>query len=101
LASRQTKADRILLIAQGRLTEPLVLLGRETPEWVESSASDFVINFRFNLDANEGLRLVFRFNEGVGYNALEMNPGRLFLKRGRQGANPTYRPRQRTHSRAS
>jgi hypothetical protein len=77
-----------LLIAQGRLTEPLVLLGRETPEWVESSASDFVINFRFNLDANEGLRLVFRFNEGVGYNALEMNPGRLFLKRGRQGANP-------------
>lgn len=71
-----------ILIGQGSLQQPMVILGRETPEWLDSNATDFVLNYTFNLDPQSGgLRVVFRFNEGVGYNVLEIFPGLMFLKR--------------------
>lgn len=80
-----TEGGENLLIGQARLNQPLVLLGNETPEWLQ--AEDFVVSFRVNLTAVEGARLVFRFTEGGGYNVLEVTPGNIFLKRG-DGLNP-------------
>lgn len=78
-----------LLIGTPRLNQPFVLLGREVPEWVDPNTSDFVVSFRFNVDAAEGVRLVFRYREGVGYNAIEFTAGRVFLRRNASNAlNP-------------
>lgn len=71
-----------LLIGQGTLQEPALLLGREQPEWLQPSASDFVVSFDFNLaPGSGGARLVFRYEDGVGYNVLELFPGLSILRR--------------------
>jgi hypothetical protein len=70
-----------ILIGQGRLNQPLAILGRESPEWVEQSAADLVISYTFNLDPQSaGARLVFRYTP-AGYYALEVFPGLLILRR--------------------
>jgi hypothetical protein len=71
-----------LLIGQGRITQPMVVMGRENPEWLNSSATDFVIDFDVNMDPSSGgARVVFRYQDGVGYNALELFPGLIILRR--------------------
>jgi eukaryotic-like serine/threonine-protein kinase len=71
-----------LLIGHARLTQPLVVLGRENPEWMDSNAADVIINFDFQLDASDGgLRIVFRYDEAVGYNLVEFFPGSVYLRR--------------------
>lgn len=71
-----------ILIGQGNLQQPAVILGRERPEWIESSAGDVVISFKFNLDPQSaGLRVVFRYQENHGYNVVEVFPGLVFLRR--------------------
>ena len=84
-----SEGGQSLLIGQARLTQPFIVLGRTAPEWVEQGSGDVVISLRVNLDANEGARIVFRYRDGVGYNALELVPGRIFLRRNAQGlTNP-------------
>lgn len=76
-----------ILIGRASLSQPMVILGRGTPEWLDSTASDFVVSFNFNLDPETGgARLVFRYQEGIGYNVVEVFPGLLFLKRNAPGA---------------
>ena len=75
------EGGQALLIGQARIEQPIILLGRETPEWVEASTADFLVSFRINSDAAEGARLLFRFQESLGYNVVDIRPGRIFLKR--------------------
>lgn len=85
-----------ILIGQGSLQQPMVILGRETPEWLDSNATDFVLSYTFNLDPQSGgLRVVFRFNDGVGYNVLEVFPGLMFLKRNAPTVNVFNRDTER------
>jgi serine/threonine-protein kinase len=71
-----------ILLGQGRLDQPMVLLGREAPQWLAADAGDIVINFRFFLDPQiAGARVVFRYDANLGYNALELFPGQMYLKR--------------------
>ena len=81
-----TEGGDNLLVGKGSLQQPLVILGLEHPEWLDSTASDIVINFSINLDPQSGgARLVFRCaNSGGcpgGYEVLEIFPGLLSLKR--------------------
>lgn len=77
-----------LLIGKARASQPFVVVGRGVPEWVEPDKGNVVISMRFNLEANEGARLVFRYTPGVGYNVLELIPGRMLLKRNARTADP-------------
>jgi serine/threonine-protein kinase len=75
-----------VLIGQARLDQPLVILGRTQPEWLESTASDLVMSFSFNMASQSGgARLIFRCGGGDGcpngYNVVEVLPGLLSLKR--------------------
>lgn len=83
-----TQAGETALRGQGRLSEPLTILGDGAPEWVENG--DFVMSFDFYLtQGSSGLRVVFRYDENTGYNALELFPGLLFLKR-ENAENPDF-----------
>jgi serine/threonine-protein kinase len=75
-----------ILISQGRLNQPLIILGRERPEWVETEIKDQVISFNINLDRQTGgARVLFRCANIAGcpggYTVLEIFPGTLILKR--------------------
>ncbi|MEO8608598.1 MAG: protein kinase [Chloroflexota bacterium] len=74
-----------ILIGQGKLEQPLVILGLEHPEWLDDTAADLVINFSVNLDAQTGgARMVFRCGGAActnGYEVLEILPGLLSLRR--------------------
>ncbi|MBL8154183.1 MAG: protein kinase, partial [Anaerolineae bacterium] len=75
-----------ILIGQGRLNQPLIILGRERPEWVETEIKDQVISFNINLDRQTGgARVLFRCANiagcPAGYTVLEIFPGTLILKR--------------------
>lgn len=71
-----------VLVGQGQLNQPAVVVGRDIPAWLQADAADVVVSYRFNLDPGaQGIRLVFRYQEGIGYNVLEMLPGEVFLKR--------------------
>ncbi len=75
-----------VLIGQARMDQPLVILGRGQPEWLESTASDIVISFSFNMASQSGgARMIFRCGGGDGcpggYNVVEVLPGLLSLKR--------------------
>jgi len=83
-----TEGGQNVLLGQANLQDPLIILGRETPEWLQQP--DFVVSFSFNLEANEGARLVMRYQEGVGYNVLEVVPGRILLKRNNPAAPNVY-----------
>jgi serine/threonine-protein kinase len=96
LAGSDFNADRWQLVNEGgqnvliglaQINEPLVLLGRESPEWL--TTTDLVVNFRLYAEAQEGLRVIFRAKDGVGYYALEILPGLMRLKRSRgDSTNP-------------
>lgn len=71
-----------VLVGQGQLNQPAFVVGRDIPAWIQADAADVVVSYRFNLDPGaQGIRLVFRYQDGVGYNVLEMLPGEVFLKR--------------------
>ncbi|MBZ0275177.1 MAG: protein kinase, partial [Anaerolineae bacterium] len=81
-----------VLIGQARLDSPLVILGRGHPEWLDSTASDIVISYSFNLASQSGgARVIFRCAGGDGcpggYNVVEMQPGLLSLKRNAPTSN--------------
>ena len=80
-----------ILIGQGKLQQPLVVLGLEHPEWLDDTASDLVINFSVNLDAQTGgARVIFRCGGSGctnGYEVLEILPGLLSLRRNAQTPN--------------
>jgi len=76
-----------ILTGRARLIQPFILLGSNVPEWL--TTPDFVINFRAYLEAAEGLRVVFRYQQNVGYEVVEITPGTVFLKRNSPNApNP-------------
>jgi serine/threonine-protein kinase len=74
-----------ILIGQGKLQQPMVILGLGRPEWLEANAADFVISYSVKLDPQAaGARLVFRCNGAAcknGYEVLEVFPGLLSLRR--------------------
>jgi serine/threonine-protein kinase len=80
-----TEGGENILIGQGKLEQPLVILGLEHPEWLDDTASDMVMSFSLNLDAQTGgARLIFRCGGSActnGYEALEIYPGLLSLRR--------------------
>jgi serine/threonine protein kinase len=81
-----------VLIGQGSMQQPLVVLGLERPEWLDNTASDLVINFSVNLDPQSGgARLIFRCADAGGcpggYEVLEIFPGLLSLKRNAPAPN--------------
>ncbi|MBL8165933.1 MAG: protein kinase [Anaerolineae bacterium] len=81
-----TEGGENILIGQGRLNKPLIILGREPAEWTDPAAQDLVISFSVRLDPQSGgARVIFRCaNAGgctSGYNVLEIFPGLLSLKR--------------------
>ncbi len=84
--SQLIEGGESVLAGQARLNEPFIILGREVPEWL--TTPDFVINFRAYLGATEGTRIVFRYMQNIGYNALEITPGAMTLKRNGNGTNP-------------
>jgi len=90
-----------ILVGQGQLTEPFILLGGEVPEWLNTP--DLVINFRAYLESNEGLRVIFRYQENVGYQVLEITPGSLTVKRnGDEAFSPMInRPSEKNVGRGS
>lgn len=76
-----------LLIGHARLNQPIVVLGRENPEWLDPIAADLIIRFNFQLDPGSGgLRVVFHYDQSVGYNVLELFPGIALLRR--SGSTP-------------
>lgn len=76
------------LVGQGKLNQPLVILGDASPGWLDFNDDDLIMSFDFNLDERAGgLRLVFRHTAGVGYNVLELFPGLLSLKRNAASIN--------------
>jgi serine/threonine-protein kinase len=75
-----------ILIGRGKLSQPARILGKVKPEWAEASAGDLVINFNIFLDRQAGgARMIFRCTGDEkctgGYNALEVFPGLISLKR--------------------
>jgi serine/threonine protein kinase len=85
-----TEGGENVLIGQGSLHQPAVVLGLVRPEWLDPTAGDLVISFSLNLDRQSGgARVIFRcVGAGDcpgGYNVLEIFPGLVSLKRN----NPT------------
>lgn len=81
-----TEGGENILIGQGRLQQPLVVLGLERPEWLEPVVNDLVISFSIRFDPQSGgARIIFRCADAGGcpggYNVLEIFPGLLSLKR--------------------
>jgi serine/threonine protein kinase/uncharacterized protein YgiM (DUF1202 family) len=84
-----------LLIAQGSLNDPAVIVGRAEPEWLEQTGVDLVSSFTFNLDPQSaGARYVFRYSDD-GYYVLEVFPGLMILKRNAPTANVFERTTER------
>ncbi|HRF98145.1 MAG TPA: hypothetical protein PLZ51_23220, partial [Aggregatilineales bacterium] len=60
----------------------MVVMGNGKPEWLAPEVSDFVISTDFNLEEGSGgLRIVFRYDEGGDYQAVELFPGLVILRR--------------------
>lgn len=92
-----------LLIGQGGLDKPLVVLGRspQPPEWLDASAADLVISYRINLSRSAVSRLIFRYSH-AGYYALEIAEGSLYLRRNSpSGVDITRRAEERQIGRAT
>jgi len=71
-----------LLVGQGRIDSPMVVMGNGKPEWVESEVSDFIISTDFNLESGSGgARIVFRYADDGSYQAVELFPGLVILRR--------------------
>lgn len=67
------------------LDKSLVILGNESPAWLDPLAGDMVIRYKFNIfSAQTGTRLIFRYSS-QGYYVLEAKFGLLFLARARPG----------------
>lgn len=90
-----------ILIGQGKLTQPMVVLGREQPEWQTTPASNLVISFDVNIDhPSVGARVIFRCaNSNTcqnGYNVLEIVSGSIILRRSGETPNIFDRDSERT-----
>jgi hypothetical protein len=86
-----------LLIGQGGLDKPLVMLGRspQPPEWLDGSAANLIFSYRINLARSAVARLIFRFTN-AGYYALEISEGSISLRRNSPtGADITRRNDER------
>ncbi len=75
-----------VLIGQGNLTQPIVVLGGEQPEWQAASSGNLVISFNINMDRqSDGARVIFRCANlngcQNGYNVLEILSGLMILRR--------------------
>jgi len=71
-----------LLIGKGRIDSPMVVMGNGKPEWLESEVSDFIISTDFNLESGSGgARIVFRYADDGSYQAVELFPGLVILRR--------------------
>lgn len=69
------------LAGQGSLRQPVVVMGRATPAWLDPDVSDLVIRMRFNLDAQAaGARIAWHYSS-QGYRVLELYPGLVILRR--------------------
>ncbi|MEZ4671760.1 MAG: serine/threonine protein kinase [Anaerolineae bacterium] len=75
-----------VLIGLGTLQQPLVVLGRQQPEWQTINSGNLVISFSVNMDRQSaGARVIFRCADQNGcpggYQVLEMFPGSINLRR--------------------
>jgi serine/threonine-protein kinase len=69
-----------LLIGRGRITSPMVVVGKGRPDWLRED--NFVISTDFKLESGSGgARIVFRYNENGGYQVVELFPGLVILRR--------------------
>lgn len=80
-----------ILLGQGDPSKVLVVLGQESPQWLQRDAANLAISFRFKLGTGlNGLRLVFRSSRN-GYNAIEFFPGTINVKRNGASTSPLSR----------
>jgi len=71
-----------LLLGRGRIDSPIVVMGNGRPDWLAPEISNFVISTDFNLEnGSGGARIVFRYSDDGGYQALELFPGLVILRR--------------------
>jgi serine/threonine-protein kinase len=85
-----------VLSGMGSLQQPLIVQGRSTQPWLDSSNEDLMISFSFNLDPfAAGVRLLYNYTPD-SYRVLELLPGLIILKReAATGANPFQRENER------
>jgi|GEM_PF-4673855 len=74
-----TRGESRALSGDATLSAPIIVQGDESPEWLNTS--DMVLSFRANLGINNGLRLIFNFDESRGYHVLELLDGSLTFRR--------------------
>jgi hypothetical protein len=73
------------LVGQADLTQPMVVLGTESPDWIDTP--DLAVSYRFSLDPKApGARVVFRQSDS-GYNVVEVTPKAITLKRNGETPN--------------
>lgn len=90
-----------LLLGQGLITDPAVIVGRAQPEWLDTNSADLVTHFRVNIDQlSAGARYLFRYTDD-GYYALELFPGLMILKRNAPTPNITERTTERVLAQTS
>ncbi len=74
-----TEGGQTILLGQAQPSQAIHIMGLEIPEWLE--APDFVVSFRANIGNSAGTRMMFRSTEGLGYNAIDIREGVIFLTR--------------------
>ncbi len=89
-----------VLIGQGKLSQPIVILGGGQPEWQAASSGNLVVSFNINIDRQSGgARVIFRCANlngcQNGYNVLEILPGLMILKRNSDSPNIADRDGER------
>ncbi len=89
-----------VLIGQGNLTQPIVVLGGEQPEWQATSSDNLVLSFNINMDRQtDGARVIFRCANlngcQNGYNVLEILQGLMILRRNGDKPDITNRDTER------
>ncbi len=73
------------LVGQADYSQPVVILGAESPDWINTP--DLAISYRFSLDPKApGARLIFRQSDS-GYNVVEVTPKAITLKRNGETPN--------------
>jgi len=74
-----TEGGQTILLGQAGPADTIHIMGLEIPEWLE--AEDFVVSFRANIGNAAGTRMIFRETPGLGYNAIDIRQGVVFLTR--------------------
>jgi serine/threonine-protein kinase len=90
-----------LLVGTGTLQQPIVILGSKQPEWQSANSGSLVISFNINLDRQSGgARIIFRCADlngcQTGYNALDILPGTMILRRNGDKPDITNRDAERS-----